>query len=81
MSLWFTCVQDSKINERDYVELILSCGDICTALHRGMDGKKLDDLSQSVRGAINQLRTWVKPIMHGSDGSLMMMASWSQNRS
>ena len=43
------------INEMGYVELGLACADICTALERGMDGKKLDDLSQSVSEAIGQL--------------------------
>ena len=42
-------------NDADYVELGLSCADICRALERGMDGKRLDDLSQSVCEAINQL--------------------------
>ena len=45
------------VNEQDYVELGLSCADICRALDRGMDGKKLDDLSKSVCDAINQLKT------------------------
>jgi len=44
-------------NEADYVELGLSCADICRALERGMNGKKLDDLSKSVCDAINQLTT------------------------
>jgi len=43
------------INKLDYVELGLFCADICRALDRGMDGKKLDGLNQSVRDAINQL--------------------------
>ena len=43
------------VNEQDYVELGLSCADICRALGRGVSGKKLDDLSQSVCQAINQL--------------------------
>ena len=51
------------VNEMDYVELGLACADICTALGRGMDGKQLDDLSQSVSEAIGQLTTWVKPMM------------------
>ena len=42
-------------NELDYVDLGLSCADICRALDCGMNGKKLDDLSQSVCEAINQL--------------------------
>ena len=51
--------QDTMANEGDYVELGLSCANICKALDRGMNGKKLDDLSQSVCDAINQLTTWV----------------------
>lgn len=43
------------INERDYVELGLSCADICGAFDRGTNGKKPDDLSQSVYEATNQL--------------------------
>ena len=49
------CNQDSMANESDYVELGLACADVCKALHRGMNGKTLDDLSQSVREAIEQL--------------------------
>ena len=45
------------LNELEYVELGLFCADICRALERGMDGKKLSDLSQSVCDAINQLAT------------------------
>ena len=51
----FTRSQDSMANELDYVELGLACADICRALDRGVGGKKLDDLSQSVCDAINQL--------------------------
>jgi hypothetical protein len=43
------------VNDLDYVELGLNCADICHALDRGMNGKKLGDLSQSVCEAINQL--------------------------
>jgi len=58
------------INEQDYVELGLGCADICRALDRGVNGKKLDDLSRPVCEAINQLKMWVKLPMHGSDGLL-----------
>ena len=51
-------------NEQDYVDLGLSCADICKALERGMDGKSLNELSKSVRGAINQLTTWVEVMIH-----------------
>ena len=43
-------------NEEDYVELGLFCADICGALERGMNGKKMDDLSKSARDAIKQLK-------------------------
>ena len=51
----FTCDQDSMANKSDYVELGLTCADVCKALDRGMNGKKRGDLSQSVREAIEQL--------------------------
>jgi len=47
------------INELDYVELGLACADVCTALDRGLGGKRLEELNDSVREAINQLTTWV----------------------
>jgi hypothetical protein len=59
MNSRLTPTQDSMANEKEYVDLGLSCADICKALDRGMNSKKLDDLNQSVREAINQLTTWV----------------------
>ena len=47
--------QDLMMNELDYIELGLNCADICGALDRGMNGKKLGELSQSMCDAINQL--------------------------
>ena len=44
-------------NKSDYVELGLACANACKTLDRGMNGRKLDDLSQSVREAIAQLTT------------------------
>ena len=49
--------QDSMINKLDYVELGLACADVCKALDRGMNGRRADELSQSVREAIEQLAT------------------------
>jgi len=43
------------INKFDYVELGLACADVCQALHRGMDGRRAEELSRSVREAIEQL--------------------------
>ena len=57
MSFEFICIQDSMANELDYVELGLNCADICRSLDRGMNEKKLNDLSQSMCEAIAQLTT------------------------
>jgi len=45
------------INQMDYVELGLACADVCTALDRGLNGKRLNDLDSSVCEAIKQLTT------------------------
>ena len=50
-------IQDSKVNRTDYIELGLACADICTALDRGMEGRRADQLSGSVLEAIEQLTT------------------------
>ena len=47
--------QDTMANELDYVELGLSCAEICKALDREMSGRRLDELSQPVCDAINRL--------------------------
>ena len=47
--------QDDLINQLDYVELGLACAEVCTALDRGLKGMRLDDLNDSVHGAIKQL--------------------------
>ena len=48
--------QDTMINKADYVELGLACADVCVTLKRGLDGKSEDELNDSVRKAIEQLR-------------------------
>ena len=53
----FTCNQDSMANKTDYVDLGLACADVCRALDRGMNGGRVDQLSQSVFQAIEQLTT------------------------
>ena len=45
------------INEEDYVDLALACADVCKVLDRGMDGRQVDELSQPVLEAIEQLTT------------------------
>lgn len=57
MGFRFTFFQESMANEQDCVDLGLSCADVCTALDRGLKGKRLDELSQSVLKAIQQLTT------------------------
>ena len=52
---WFTSAQDSMVDEDEYVKLGLECADICQALDRGLDGRRFDQLSKSVIGAIEHL--------------------------
>ena len=49
--------QDSMANRSDYVELGLVCAEVCKALDRGLNGRRMDELSQSVFEAIEQLTT------------------------
>ena len=49
--------QDPAAYKQDYVALGLFCADACKALDRGLNGRRLDELSQSVLGAIEQLTT------------------------
>ena len=43
------------VNNLEYVELGLSCANICKALDRGMNGRRPEEFSQSVCDAINEL--------------------------
>ena len=51
------------INKANYVELGLACAEVCRALDRGTNGGQIDQPSQSVLTAIEQLTTWVEPAM------------------
>ena len=51
----FTFVQDCVANKQDYVDLGLACADVCKAIKVGLDGRRLDELSPSVVGAIEEL--------------------------
>ena len=42
-------------NELDYVDLGLSCADVCQALDRGLKGRQSDELGPSVLEAIERL--------------------------
>ena len=57
MDFLLTSLQDFMAKKEEYVELGLHCANICKAIDRGMNGKRLDDLSRSVCEAINQLTT------------------------
>jgi len=48
-------MQESMINQADYVELGTACANVCIALDRGLSGKKLEELNDSVCEAFNQL--------------------------
>ena len=47
-----TFMQDSLADEQDYVDLGLSCTDVCQSLDRGLDGRRPDELDPSVLRAI-----------------------------
>ena len=42
-------------NKEDYVELGLACADICEALDRAMNTRRVDQLSQTVLRAMEHL--------------------------
>ena len=44
-------------NRADYVDLGLACAEVCTTLDRGLNGKSLNDLNDSVCEAIKRLTT------------------------
>ena len=70
-------------NEIDYVELGLTCTDVCKTFGRGTDEKKPEDLNQLVREAIAQFKAWVNPVVDRLDGLLMILliiALWRRSR-
>jgi len=44
-------------NKMDYVELGLTCSDVCEVLNRGIDGKRADQISRAVLEAVEKLTT------------------------
>ena len=42
-------------NEQDCVDFGILCANLCDALKRGTEGKKLGDLSEPVRDAVGRL--------------------------
>ena len=53
----FTRGQNSMANEQDYVDLGVSCAEVCQALDRGINGRRLEELSKPVLGAVGLLMT------------------------
>ena len=43
------------VNKAEYVDLGLTCADVCEALNRGMDRRRTGQLSPSVLEAIEKL--------------------------
>jgi hypothetical protein len=52
------------LNESDFIDLGLSCANVCRALDRGLNGKRLDELNRSVWEAIEQLTGLVPPSIY-----------------
>ena len=68
------------INQIDYVELGLACAEVCTALDRGLDGRRLNELNSSVCEAISQLTMRVTPPTYNLSSLFMIVSPWPQNR-
>ena len=58
------------VSKAEYVELGLTCANVCKVLNRGVGRRQADQLSQSVLEAIEKLTTWVKPAM-GATGDFL----------
>ena len=43
-------------NDQDYIDLGLAFDGVCKALDRGLDGRRPDEISQTVLGAIEELK-------------------------
>ena len=61
-------------NKADYVDLGLACAGVCEVLDRETSGKELDDLSPSMREAIEELTRWVDPDMRIVHDSLTTLS-------
>ena len=48
--------QEDINNQGDYVELGLACANVCNVLNRGLEGKRSNDLNDSVHKAIEELK-------------------------
>jgi len=57
-------------NEQDYIELGLSCADVCKALDLGLKERRVDELNESMLWAIEKLTTSVEPTIRSLNDSL-----------
>ncbi|KAF9780540.1 hypothetical protein BJ322DRAFT_1145561, partial [Thelephora terrestris] len=55
-------IRDSAANDQEYVKLGLSCANVCRALDRGLNGRRTEDLSEYLLGAVETLTTTVATI-------------------
>ncbi|KAF9643251.1 hypothetical protein BDM02DRAFT_3132560 [Thelephora ganbajun] len=67
VSALLAAIRDSMIKKVDYVELGLACAEVCGVLDRGMNGRREDQISQSVFEAIERLTTTVAEIERNVD--------------
>ena len=58
------------VGEPQCVELGLLCADVCQAVDQVTNGKKLNELGQSVRDAMNLSTLWVKQAINISNRRL-----------
>ncbi|KAF9785065.1 hypothetical protein BJ322DRAFT_805152 [Thelephora terrestris] len=58
-SALLTTIRDSTVERQGYIELGVSCADVCKALDRGLSRRRSDELTQSVLEAIDQFTTTV----------------------
>ena len=57
MGFKFTFVQDTMATQQDYIDIGSTCANVSKVLDRGLNGKRLDELSRSVLEAIRHLTT------------------------
>lgn len=50
-------IQNTMDKKDEYIDLGLSCADVCEALDRGLNERKSDDISESAHKAIEKLTT------------------------
>ncbi|KAF9785155.1 hypothetical protein BJ322DRAFT_1108619 [Thelephora terrestris] len=62
-----TIIRDTMGNKQDFLDLGLTCANVCKALNRGLNGKRPDEFSESVREAIEQLTTTIAEIREKVD--------------